>query len=264
MQIAGTSLRPLELWRSDVSLDDARNFVTAVAATATRGGAGARVTFARNNPAAVLVLYARENCPYSRLVREALSELDVDALIKPCPAGEGPFIEELRQLSGATTVPFLVDNNQRVSMGGTDAIVRYLARQYGAHAAPQRLQTNSWTLLTSRAASRLRGGDSQYREPMRRPEQPLELYNYEASPYCRVVREALDSAAIAYVSHNMARRSGKRAAFKRRFGREQFPYLRDPNTGIGMFESKAIVRYLNDTYVRCFDAVPFEVSCHPA
>lgn len=264
MRIAGTSLKPLELWRSDVTLHDARNFASALAAAAVRGGAGARVTFAGPRPTDVIVLYERENCPFSRLVRETLSELDLDALIKPCPAGEGPHNRELLEVSGKTEVPFLVDRSQRVSLGGSENIVRYLTTNYGAHAAPARLRASPVTLFASRLASSLRGGELHYGQPKRRPELPLELWNYEASPYCRMVRERLGELGISYVSHNLARRSVKRSAFKARFGREQFPYLYDANTHVGMFETSSILRYLTDTYLSCFDAVPAEVGGHPA
>jgi len=264
VQIAGTSLRPLELWRSDVSLGDARNFASAIAATAIRGGSGARVTFAGPRPMDTLVLYERESCPYSRLVRETLSELDVDALVKPCPPGEVPHNRELLDVSGKSEVPFLVDQNARVSLAGSANIVRHLTERYGTHAAPARLRSGAVTLLASRLASSLRGGAVRYGQPKRRPEQPLELWNYEASPYCRVVRERLGQLGIAHLSHNLARHSLKRGAFKERFGREQFPYLFDPNTNVGMFESEMILRYLTDTYESCFDAVPAEVGGHPA
>ena len=264
MQIAGTSLKPLELWRRDVTLDEARNFASALAAAAVRAGSGARVTFAGPRPTDVLVLFERESCPYSRLVREVLSELDLDALIKPCPAGEGPNNRELLDASGKSEVPFLVDRSKRVSLGGSENIVRYLTSNYGSHAAPARLQVSRVTLLSSRLASSLRGGDLRYGSPKLQPDAPLELWNYEASPYCRMVRERLGQLGIPYHSHNMARHSPKRVEFKQRFGREQFPYLFDPNTGVGMFESRAILRYLQDTYVACFDAVSAEIGAHPA
>ena len=264
MQIAGTSLRPLELWRRDVTLEDARNFASALAAAAVRAGSGARVTFAGPRPTDMLVLYERESCPYSRLVREVLSELDLDAIVKPCPSGEGPNNRELLDASGKHQVPFLVDRSKRVSLGGSENIVRYLTANYGAHAAPARLRVSSVTLMSSRLASSLRGGDHHYGKPKHKPDEPLELWNYEASPYCRMVRERLGQLGMAYVSHNLARHSAKRIAFRQRFGREQFPYLFDPNTGVGMFESAAILRYLNDTYVNCFDAVSAEIGAHPA
>lgn len=264
MQIAGTSLKPLELWRRDVSFEETRNFASALAAAAIRGGSGARVTFAGPRPTDQLVLYARENCPHSRLVRETLSELDIDALIKPCPVGEESHNRELLNASGKREVPFLIDRSQRVSLGGSENIVRYLTANYGTHTAPARLRSGALAMLSSRLASSLRGGDLGYGQPKHRPELPLELWNYEASPYCRMVRERLDQLGIAYISHNLARHSPKRDAFRKRFGRMQVPYLFDPNTNVGMFESGSILRYLADTYLSCFDAVPDEVGGHPA
>jgi glutathione S-transferase len=193
-----------------------------------------------------------------------MSELDLDALIKPCPVGEGPHNRELRNVSGKGEVPFLVDRSHRVSLGGSENIVRYLAANYGEPTAARRLRGNALTVLSSRIASGLRGGELRYNRPKRRPELPLELWNYEASPYCRMVRERLDQLGIGYVSHNIARHSTKRAAFRQRFGRMQFPYMLDPNTNVGMFESLEILRYLHNTYEACFDAVPAEVGSHPA
>lgn len=264
MQIAGTSLKPLELWRRDVSLNDARNFASALVAAAVRAGSGTRVTFAGPRPTDLLVLYERENCPHSRLVRETLTELDLDVLVKPCPPGETQHNRELLDTSGKSEVPFLVDRSQRVSLGGSENIVRYLTANYGTHSAPARLRSGTLSLLSSRIASGLRGGELRYGQPKRRPEQPLELWSYEASPYCRMVRERLDQLGIAYMCHNLARHSPKRSAFRQRFGRMQFPYLFDPNTNVGMFETASILRYLKDTYQSCFDAVPAEVSSHPA
>jgi hypothetical protein len=83
MQIAGTSLKPLELWRSDVTIADARDFASSLAASLIRAGSGARVTSVGPRPTDTLILYEMENCPFSRLVREALSELDLDAAISP-------------------------------------------------------------------------------------------------------------------------------------------------------------------------------------
>ena len=264
MQIAGRSLRPLELWRPDVTLDDARNFASSVAASALRVGAGARVTFAGPRPSDVIMLYERESCPHSRLVRETLSELDIDVLIKPCPPGEHAHNRELRDVSGKGEVPFLVDRSTRVSLAGSANIVRYLTERYGSQATPLRLRSSAVTLLASRLASSLRGGEIRYGEPKRRPEQPLEIWNYEASPYCRIVRERLAELGIAYLSRNVAHKSPKRSAFKQRFGREEFPYMFDPNTHVGMFDTENILRYLKDTYASCFDAVPAEISSHPA
>ena len=79
---------------------------------------------------------------------------------------------------------------------------------------------------------------------------PLELYSYEASPFCRIVRECLSSLELRYRLHNVARGSAGREAFVERSGRMMVPYLVDPNTGVEMFESADIVEYLEDTYAR--------------
>ena len=84
--------------------------------------------------------------------------------------------------------------------------------------------------------------------PARQPERPLELYGFESSPFCRIVREALCSLELLYLLHNVAKRSPKREAFVKRSGKMMVPYLVDPNTGQAMFESADIVRYLEQTY----------------
>jgi glutathione S-transferase len=84
--------------------------------------------------------------------------------------------------------------------------------------------------------------------PSRKPEQPLELYSFEGSPYCRIVRETLSSLEIPYVLHNVAKDSPSRAAFVERSGKMMVPYLVDPNTGTEMFESADIKNYLLATY----------------
>ena len=45
-----------------------------------------------------------------------------------------------------------------------------------------------------------------------------------------------------------ARGSPNRDRIKKEQGRFQVPFLRDPNTGAELYESAAIVDYLNDVY----------------
>jgi len=80
------------------------------------------------------------------------------------------------------------------------------------------------------------------------PAQPLELWSYESSPYCRLVREVLCELELPYVLHNVAKGSPRRDAFVKRSGKMMVPYLADPNTGREMFESADIVAYVNSTY----------------
>ena len=86
--------------------------------------------------------------------------------------------------------------------------------------------------------------------PARRPQKPLELWSFEASPFCRIVREALCELEIPYLLHNVAKGSPSRDAFVARSGKMMVPYLVDPNTGTEMFESADIVAYLDRTYAR--------------
>ncbi len=64
------------------------------------------------------------------------------------------------------------------------------------------------------------------------PKQPLELYSFESSPYCRIAREVLCSLEIPYLLHNVAKGSPHRDAFVERSGKMMVPYLIDPTTGI--------------------------------
>lgn len=250
MKFAGTSLKPLEIWRPDVSLADAFDFSRSLAVAALRAGSGSMVTAVGARPARGLVLYERENCPFSRLVRESLSDLDLDVLIKPCPEGERLHRAELRGLSGHERVPFLLDEGIGVHIGESKEIIRHLFDHYGHGRVPLPLRWHKAAELSSKLASHLRGRSLRYVEPAQRPMRPLELWGYEASPYSRVVRERLGELGLMHVSHNLARRSPRRGAFVDHFGKAQFPRLFDPNLGLAMFESDDIVEYLNTHYAR--------------
>jgi glutathione S-transferase len=62
------------------------------------------------------------------------------------------------------------------------------------------------------------------------------------------VREVLCELELPYVLHNLPRGGAGRDAFRARHGKVAVPYLEDPNTGVAMFESRDIVRYLGTTY----------------
>jgi len=81
------------------------------------------------------------------------------------------------------------------------------------------------------------------------PEKLLELYSFEGCPSCRRVRRVLTELELDFI-HRSAPNGGRRnrALVKERGGKEQFPYLLDPNTGQAMYESRDIVAYLLRTY----------------
>src|SRR4051794_7466671 len=91
LTIMGTSLDPFLFWKRGNSVAEAVDFASSNAATLARLGSGAHVRHLGKRPAKVLELYEREGCPYCRKVREALSILDLNAIIHPCPEGGTRF-----------------------------------------------------------------------------------------------------------------------------------------------------------------------------
>ena len=222
---------------------------TSIVSSWVRLGSGARVGRLGARPEKLLEIYEFENCPFCRKVREALSILDLDAMIYPCPKNGPHYREELIERAGKPQFPYLVDPNTGVEMYESNDIVTYLYRTYGAGRVPILLWSGPHNEVTSTLASVVRpfANGRQYRSS-RAPEQPLELYSFEACPFCRIVRETLTSLEIPYRLRNLARGSARREELVERSGKMMVPYLIDPNTGIEMFESSEIVQYLEDTY----------------
>ena len=225
---------------------------------------------AARQPKKHLELYEFEACPYCRLVREALTELDLDALIRPTPHGGKRFRPKVKTLGGKLQFPFLVDPNTKTSMYESADIIDYLYRTYGGRPAPTRL-LRSIDVATSALASvpRLRAG-SQAR-PSKAPKQPLELFSFESSPYSRRVRELLSELELPYLLRSTGKAQWQdlgppglratlfpnlpvtgrtRTELLRLAGKVQVPYLVDPNTGDALFESDAINAYLLATYAK--------------
>jgi glutathione S-transferase len=227
----------------------ALDVTTSVLATLARGGAGIRVGPLGPRPAEPLVLYEFESCPFCRRVREALSILDLDARILPCPKGGHRFRDELIARAGKSQYPYLVDPNSGKEMYESADIVAYLFSHYGAGGPPWQL-AGPLPALTGALVQVVRGTKGTFVQPSRAPQRPLELWSFEASPFCRIVRERLTVLELPYLLHNVAKGSARRAAFVQRSGKMQVPYLADPNTGAELFESADIVAYLDATYAQ--------------
>jgi glutathione S-transferase len=226
----------------------ALDVATSLVATLARLGSGAQVGHPGPRPEQRLVLYEFEACPFCRKVREALSILDLEAEIRPCPKGGTRFRDEVKRRGGRFQFPYLVDPNTGKELYESDDIVAYLFQTYGDGKVPGLLALGPVTDVSAALASFARPGFGAFRRPARAPERPLELYSFEASPFCRIAREALCALELPYVLHNVARGSAGREAFVARSGRMMVPYLVDPNTGAEMFESADIVDYLERTY----------------
>ena len=80
-------------------------------------------------PAEPLVLYSYDGNQFCRLVREVLAELDLPYRLRSTGKGS-PRRQELLEVAGATTAPYLVDPNTGTSMGESADICAYLLRTY--------------------------------------------------------------------------------------------------------------------------------------
>jgi glutathione S-transferase len=221
---------------------------TSFLASIVRAGNGMAVSGAGARPEKMLELYEFEGCPFCRKVREALSILDLDAMIYPCPQGGPRFRQHVLERAGKTQFPWFIDPNTGREMYESDIIVGYLFANYGDSNVPWSLSTPLLTDATSFLASAARMSGGRYYRKAAPPAQPLELWSFEASPYCRLVRERLCELEIPYILHNVAKGSAGRTAFVERSGRMMVPYLFDPNSGREMHESADIITYLDRTY----------------
>ncbi|WP_200841440.1 glutathione S-transferase N-terminal domain-containing protein [Zhongshania aliphaticivorans] len=255
-----------------MAMFDLLSSVVASSARAWRGAAafsGAKT----KQPEQMLVLYDIEACPYCRLVREVLSELDLDALIYPCPVGGMRFRPDALDISGVSQFPLLLDLNTGDQLLESADIIDHLYKHYGnASRSASRGLRRQLAVSTSMAATAARsvgGVRGMNATPSISAQQPLELFSFEASPYSRPVRELLTELEIPYRLRNFAKSrwqemgppvvrsrwfpdapitSPNRLRMRELTGRSQVPYLIDPNTGVSMFESVDIMVYLKDTY----------------
>lgn len=225
----------------------ALDIASSLAATVARFGGGLAANSIGKRPKQRLILYDFESCPFCRKAREALTSLDLEAEIRPSPKGGHRYRDECIERGGKAQFPYLIDPNTGREMYESDDIVEYLYREYGAGPAPGG-QLGMFPVLTGSFASALRAGAGTYAEASAMPEKPLELWSFEASPFCRIVRERLCVLELPYVLHNVGKGSAARKAFVEMSGKMQVPYLMDPNTGEGLFESADIVAYLNRVY----------------
>ncbi|CAI6010175.1 unnamed protein product [Closterium sp. NIES-65] len=177
-------------------------------------------------------IYEFEGCPFCRKVREMVSVLDLDVLFYPCPVDGPTYRPKAIEMGGKRQFPYMVDPNTGVSMYESDEIIKYLANTYGNGSIPLMLQLGPITSITAGLAGIGRMMKGSRYVPAKMPPQPLEVWAYEPSPFCKLVREALCELELPHIYHATPRGSPKREALKKRIGRFQAPYLEDPNTGV--------------------------------
>jgi glutathione S-transferase len=157
---------------------------------------------------------------------------------------------ELAKKAGKAQFPYLADPNTGKAMYESDDIIRYLFVTYGKGSVPWLLAAGLFGDLSSSLASAFRPSVGIRYRPAHAPAKPLDLWSFEASPFCRIVREALCTLELPYLLHNVARGSARRDEFIERSGKMMVPWLSDPNTGTELFESADIVNYLERTYAQ--------------
>lgn len=252
----------------------------ATTSTLLRGGRGNMGTPTPMQPDKALILYEFEACPYSRRVREVMTHLNLDYESRPSPHKGHVYRDKLKVLAGKAQVPFLIDENTDDKILDSQAIIDHLFAHYSKKGATpekyQEISGDNATLINkvTSIASMMRGVKAYHPKKnlaRGKPDEPLHLYGFEASPFCRLVREKLSELEVGYINHNVAReqiqdiggfgvrlnigeyhpiKGGKRERIMNEDmnGKLQFPYLIDPSTDTKMFESKDIIDYLVKTY----------------
>ena len=245
------------------------DITTSLLASTLRSWRGTSASKTAKRPQEDLILFEREGCPECRFVREALTELDLNAMIAPCPIG-GKNIRKLKRESGNDELPFLVDPNTDQKIRGRIAIIQYLFKIYRDRAIPPQLEDNFINNMRSKLATIIRLNAGTNAVKARTASLPLTLYSFESSPYSRPVRELLCELELPYLLVNLGKQqksdmgpanfrftlkpyhpipNSKREAFFKKHGNVQVPFLEDPNTKTELFESQDILTYLNQTYL---------------
>ncbi|MEL7239283.1 MAG: glutathione S-transferase N-terminal domain-containing protein, partial [Planctomycetota bacterium] len=217
-----------------MKLNTANSFLV----SALRAGAGRTTGRLGPRPAVPIQLYEFESCPFCRKVREAVTNLDLTVEVFPCPKGGERFRPSVKEQGGKAQFPFMIDPNTKQALYESDEIIRHLYDRYGVGSAPWFLRLGPLTTMSAALASIPQAGDAA--RPSRRPEKPLVLYSFEASPYCRLVRDTLCRLELPYVLHSIGKGSPGRAAFIEKTKKMQVPYLIDPNEDVSLFESRDI------------------------
>lgn len=220
-----------------------------LAPSVLRGGRGLFALSPARVPERPLELYEFEGCPFCRKVRDTLTELDIGYVSRAA----APGIDRARVLAlgGKEQFPFLVDPNTDTTLYESEAIIDHLHTHYGKPRPVWRRALGPLDTASSALASAVRPRGTRVAAAYAhrtQPEKLIDLWGFEASPFCRKVREALSELGLDYQAHNVGKRGRRRPELVALGGKMQVPYLVDPNTGTAMYESDDIIAYLRRTY----------------
>jgi anaphase-promoting complex subunit 7 len=213
----------------------------------------------------LLTLFDIENDASCRLVRERLTELDLNFRIIPSSPNSKVFTDPSYKYSmpNDTPVPTLVINDRK-QISGSSEIVKFLEKSYGSgepdEDADDRIDIKEQALelldnVGNMLAGLLRWGRGCQVSPAASKNTALEplimLYSYEGNQFCRLVREVMTELDLVYEVKSAGKNSPRREELARiTGGSTQCPYLIDPNTAESMPESKDMIAYLYKTYAK--------------
>ena len=250
------------------------DLASSLAATTVTVPRGLLARPAIRQPQQALKLYDMENCPHCRIVREVLTQLDIDVMLYPCPKGGERFRPEVVARGGKAQFPFLVDPNTGTERYESIEIIKYLYTTYARRPALPEVWLRVVHATTAQLATVARLGRGLTARPSAAPAEPLELYSFEGSPFARLVRERLCELELPYQLRSLGKArladfipppvrhallpdytfvGRNRTRLHERAGKVQVPYLIDVNTGTEMFESADILDYLERTYAATAD-----------
>lgn len=216
-----------------------------------RGGGGTvalKDASSYTRPKKPLILYEYDGNPECKKVREACSLLDLTVEFRPCPGAISGFSDLLVAVTkGKREVPFMIDSNPSMykpELLGSKNIVTHLFDTYGpgVEFAPKNLVSGGKPKNTGAKTIKNARNDNQKMKP-------ITVYGWEGARPVTPVRQALDKLGLAHVFINCSPESSNRKLLEKRTkGVYQVPYIIDPNTGVEMFESAEIVKYLENVY----------------
>lgn len=256
-----------------MSVPNPLDTLTSGLASISRFARGVTASTGTKKQPRLVQLYDVENDSACRVVRERITELDLDVQkVIPATVNSRVFLDKSYEyaLPPDAQIPRLVvedeTGNEKVLEGSID-IVSFLdtwttdgAKQSGEDNAEKLGKTalNAIMGLGGLMANLFRLGRGvlvteaasfNAVNVVPRPQQPLILYSYEGNQFCRLVREVLTELDIVYELRSVGKQSKRREEVaKLSGGSTQSPFLIDPNTGVKMGQSSSIIQYLYRTY----------------
>ena len=247
-----------------VKPEDSGNIISDLLPSVLRLGRGTKLSCAvsagiRPRPKAPIVLYSYEGNQFCRLVREVLSELGISYELRS--AGKGsPRRNELKEISGATQCPYLVDPNTGTKMSESKDIVRYLYQTYALFVPPsEALQLASKFVIPLlkpffAIIAPLQAGEYDQEKMRKEIEEelqssPVVIYTYKLSPFCTEALDVLKNIGIDFKEISLGMEwlpgliaengAAKRAELGRMTGQTSLPHIFVGGQSIGgLFSGK--------------------------